>query len=395
MSVHILGAGAMGSLVAHELALGSRIAPILLLRTSARLDAYNQAGLAMSVLRQNGGELLASRVAIPALCRPPVDSQGRPQHIDHIVVATKAHAATAALKPYVKNLLSNSTVMLLQNGMGVAGEMQKELWPHRKNMPVFYQAISTHGAYKLSPTAVNHVGFGALTMARLPETETEGSKEKNTPRSLYARLGVSSDSAGSGTDSGSKSSSPSSESASGSVFSPECRSPLLIEALLQSGLNASCIPYRQFLLRQMEKLVANACINPLSAVLDCFNGDLLLAPKALPLMKRVVRECVDCFRAEYPDLAHIPDAATYLDKDRLLAAVLDLCRTTANNSSSMREDLRRLHRTEIDWINGYIVRLGYTHRIPTPTNRMLMELVQSKLAMERAKENMALARAKK
>lgn len=359
MSVHILGAGAMGSLVAHELALGTQLAPTLLLRNSGRLEAYNQAGLAISVLRPSGGELLASRVAIPALCRSPADSQGRPHRIDNLVVATKAHAAAAALKPYVKNLLSTSTVVLLQNGMGVAAEVQRLLWPQRRDMPAFYQAISTHGAYKLTPTTVNHVGLGGLAIARLPDAASSAGEGSVSTSSV------------------STSSSP------------------LVDALLQSGLNVTFLPYNSFLLRQMEKLVANACINPLSAILDCLNGDLLLAPKTLPLMKRVVRECVDCFRAEYPNLVQIPDAATYLDKDRLLAAVVDLCRTTANNSSSMREDLRRLHRTEIDWINGFIVRLGFAHRIPTPTNRMLMEMVQSKLAMERAKENIALARAKK
>lgn len=361
MSVHILGAGAMGSLVAHELALGTRLTPTLLLRNSARVDAYNQAGRAISVLRKNGGEVSASRVGIPALCRPPMDSHGNPQHIDHLVVATKAHAVTKALKPYVKHLLAASTVVLLQNGMGVAAEVQATLWPQKTDMPVFFQAISTHGAFKLTPTVVNHVGLGALTMARLPLAEP-----------------------GSGSAPG-----PDSH-----VLSCSADSSTLAQALVESSLNVSCVPYQPFLLRQMEKLVANACINPLSAVFDCLNGDLLLAPKTLPLMKRVVRECVDCFRAEYPELVHIPDASTYLDKDRLLAAVLDLCRVTGSNSSSMREDLRRLHRTEIDWINGYVVRLGYAHRIPTPTNRMLMELVQSKLAMERTKENLALQRAK-
>lgn len=360
----------MGSLVAHELALGSRLSPILLLRNSARVNAYNQTGLAISVLRKTGGEVSASRVEIPAFCRLPVGSGGHLQHIDHLVVATKAHAVTKALKPYVKHLLGTSTVVFLQNGMGVSAEVQKSLWPQKENMPMFYQAISTHGAYKLTPSTINHVGIGSLTMARLPTVSEENGSSIHLPQSP------------------SDSQPPDLAESSQTNASPS--QPPLVQALLESGLNALCVLFERFLLGQMEKLVANACINPLTAVLDCLNGDLLLAPKTIPLMKRVVRECVDCFRAEHPQLLHIPDAATYLDKDRLLSVVLDLCRATASNSSSMREDLRRLHRTEIDWINGYVVRLGYAHQVPTPTNRMLMELVQSKLTMERAKENMAL-----
>ena len=49
---------------------------------------------------------------------------------------------------------------------------------------------------------------------------------------------------------------------------------------------------------------------------------------------------------------------------------------TAANTSSMRSDVRQGRRTEIDYINGYLVRVGLRHGIATPVNRMLTERVR-------------------
>ena len=51
-------------------------------------------------------------------------------------------------------------------------------------------------------------------------------------------------------------------------------------------------------------------------------------------------------------------------------------RQTARNPSSMLQDVRAGRRTEIDWINGAIVRLAEKHHIPVPRHRQLVELVR-------------------
>jgi 2-dehydropantoate 2-reductase len=45
--------------------------------------------------------------------------------------------------------------------------------------------------------------------------------------------------------------------------------------------------------------------------------------------------------------------------------------------SSMWEDLDRRRTTEIDFLNGEIIRLGEKHSVPTPVNRKLVELVRA------------------
>lgn len=347
MSVHVLGAGAMGSLVAHELALGGKLAPTLLLKSKRRLEAFHQDGSKLSLLRPLGTESVSSKVEVKALYRPPVDKNGKPSPIENLIVATKTYTTVNAIKPYIESISNHTNVLILQNGMGMDSKLKKEFWSDPARAPRIYLAISTHGAYKTSPNTIHHVGLGSLTISQIPHGVPTERKAENVPELIGALLGA-------------------------------------------PALNASYKPYEEFLFVQMEKLVVNACINPLTAILDCFNGELLNGIQLVQLMKRVIKECVDCFRAEYPHLEDIPQSGTHLDYDRLLAIVMEVCKSTSQNSSSMREDVRSLNRTEIDSINGHIVSLGYKHKVPTPTNKMLLNLVNSKLSIERGRERMAL-----
>ena len=53
-----------------------------------------------------------------------------------------------------------------------------------------------------------------------------------------------------------------------------------------------------------------------------------------------------------------------------------VARKTAANTSSMRADVKAGRTTEIDFINGYLARLGHQHGIPVQVNQMLAEQVQ-------------------
>ena len=74
-----------------------------------------------------------------------------------------------------------------------------------------------------------------------------------------------------------------------------------------------------------------------------------------------------------------------LDPQETLAKVRASMRQTCGNTSSMLQDVRAGRRTEIDWINGAIVRLADRHGIDIPVNRQLVELVRFQLTCERGK----------
>lgn len=117
------------------------------------------------------------------------------------------------------------------------------------------------------------------------------------------------------------------------------------------------------------KLVVNAAINPLTALLRVPNGELLQRPTARLLMGELAREAAAVARAQGVSLPfEVPENA-----------VEEVARRTAANRSSMLQDVLRGAPTEIDAICGAIVHSGEETGVPTPLNRVMWQLVKALL----------------
>jgi 2-dehydropantoate 2-reductase len=114
------------------------------------------------------------------------------------------------------------------------------------------------------------------------------------------------------------------------------------------------------------KLVINTAINPLTALLRVPNGELLSRPTARNLLGVTARETAAVAVARGVRLPY-PDP---------VVAVETIARRTAGNHSSMLRDVMRGAPTEIDAINGAIVKAGEETKVPTPVNRTLWQLVK-------------------
>jgi 2-dehydropantoate 2-reductase len=119
------------------------------------------------------------------------------------------------------------------------------------------------------------------------------------------------------------------------------------------------------------KLVTNCAYNALSALTQLPYGRLVQGDGVVAAITDVVNECVA-----------VAGAAGVAVPADILKTVLDLSVTMAGQRSSTAQDLARGRPSEIDHLNGYIVRKGAALGIPTPANRMLHTLV--KLAEQRA-----------
>ncbi|MGD2252730.1 MAG: 2-dehydropantoate 2-reductase [Anaerolineales bacterium] len=118
------------------------------------------------------------------------------------------------------------------------------------------------------------------------------------------------------------------------------------------------------------KLAINAGINPLTALLRMPNGELLARPHTQALMKAAAEETALVAAAKGVKLPYAKPGA----------AVTEVARRTANNRSSMLQDVARNAPTEIDAICGAVVKEGERLGIPTPVNWTLWYLVRSILS---------------
>lgn len=114
------------------------------------------------------------------------------------------------------------------------------------------------------------------------------------------------------------------------------------------------------------KLVINAAINPLTALLGISNGELLTNSTARKLMPAAACEAAVVASA----------LGIRLPYDDPLAMVAAVARRTATNRSSMLQDVARGAPTEIDAINGAVARAGERVGVLTPVNRALWQLVK-------------------
>lgn len=114
-----------------------------------------------------------------------------------------------------------------------------------------------------------------------------------------------------------------------------------------------------------EKVTINAAINPLTALLNVPNGKLLELREARQLMRDLVVET-----------AKVAATEGYKFGFSLVERTEEVCRETANNISSMLQDIRAGKRTEIDAISGEILRRAQIASLPTPRTRVVWQLVK-------------------
>lgn len=116
------------------------------------------------------------------------------------------------------------------------------------------------------------------------------------------------------------------------------------------------------------KLVINAAINPITALLEITNGELLARPAARVLLASAAREAASVAIAQGVQLPY-PDP---------VVASETIAWRTSTNRSSMLQDVSRGAPTEIDAICGAIVGAGEQTGVPTPVSRTLWHLVKAK-----------------
>jgi 2-dehydropantoate 2-reductase len=121
------------------------------------------------------------------------------------------------------------------------------------------------------------------------------------------------------------------------------------------------------------KVLYNAALNPLGALLGVPYGRLADDPDTRPIMDEVIDEAFAVARACGVVLAW----ATAMEYRQVFYG--RLVPSTADHRSSMLQDLERARPTEIEAINGYVVRQGAARGVPAPVNATLARLVRARV----------------
>ena len=143
---------------------------------------------------------------------------------------------------------------------------------------------------------------------------------------------------------------------------PMCRR--LEEIFSEAGLDIRLDP--DIHRRIWSKVAFNAGMNAVSALAQGTPGTIGDSPGAQDLVNRVAREVAEVAAAQ----------GVEIDLNEVHNTIDYACKHHRDHKPSMQQDLAAGRRTEVDALNGAIVRLGASCGVPTPLNEMLETLVR-------------------
>jgi 2-dehydropantoate 2-reductase len=231
-----------------------------------------------------------------------------PEHLaqsELLLVTLKAWQVSGAVNALLPKLSPRCAILLLHNGMGTQDELNSSEQP-------ILQGITTHAARHDDNTII-HVAYGTTHIG---------------PTSFAAN-----------------------------------NLSHLAEVLHQALPDVAWHNY--IASASWKKLAVNCVVNPLTALYNCRNGDLVQH-----------REEVKTICCEVAQVMELEGHHTSFES--LLFYVEQVMNSTKDNISSMLQDIRAQRHTEIDYITGYLLHRARKHGIILPKNAELFDLIKKK-----------------
>jgi 2-dehydropantoate 2-reductase len=261
---------------------------------------------ALEALNREGARLVKADGAEVRVAVRATDNPADCKEAALALVLVKSWQTERAARQLSEALAENGLAVTLQNGMGNRETLSRSLGEARVAL-----GVTTYGATLLGPGLARAGGEGVLSLEGHPRAgEVEG-------------------------------------------------------LLREAGFRVDIVSDAKTLV--WGKLVINAAINPLTALLHVTNGALLERPAARLVMAALAREAAAVAAA----------CGVKLPFSDPVTAAEDVARRTAANRSSMFQDVKRGAPTEIDAICGAVVRVAQERGVPAPVNWTMWHLVSA------------------
>ncbi|MHA1215203.1 MAG: ketopantoate reductase family protein [Candidatus Hodarchaeales archaeon] len=227
-----------------------------------------------------------------------------------IFVTTKAYDNEIVAQSMYGKISSETPIFILQNGMG----NEKVFLKYFPENPIF-RAVTTEAAELIYPGIVNHVAFGK-TVFGVIEGHENG-------------------------------------------FSTKVQN-----IMSSSGFKVKKTPKIQ--LKMLQKLLTNAAICPLGAILHVPNGRILEKTSIKKIFNAIIDEGLAVATRILPEE----------DFSETRDFILNVIEKTKDNKCSMLQDIERKRRTEIEYLNGFIVRESHRFGLKAPINAAITDLIK-------------------
>lgn len=383
--IHILGMGNVGSFIAHALASRPSPPPITLMLQDS--DMYRQwlerkgaihvhsdgldsvkSGFDINVFkntswysmpqgRQNtsDGEKVDYRLLSRKL-RETNTSQVYSEHvednshIDCLIITCKAPQTVKAVLSVKHRLSPASTILFLQNAMGVLDEVNNQVFPFPESRPNYITGVFSHALARKGWFYVDHKGIGTTPLCPVPRSGclTSPRDERSDDWAVTTKYLI--------------------------------RTMNLAQQLVSTTETPVSL-----LQIQLEKLAMNAVVNSMTALVECYNGELLYNYSFTRVMRMILME-VSAVICSLPELRDIPGVEDRFSAERLRRLTVHMANRTSQNTSSMLQDMQSRRKLDVSYTNGYIVKRGEELGIKCALNYMIIHLLLGKHSVLRQRE---------
>ena len=119
------------------------------------------------------------------------------------------------------------------------------------------------------------------------------------------------------------------------------------------------------------KMLYNCTLNPLGAILNVTYGQLTENPYTLEIMNNIINEIFEVIEASpYQTLWQSPEEYKKIFYSKLVP-------DTYNHYSSTHQDIQKQIKTEIDSLNGKVIKLANEYKIDVSTNKLIFNLIKA------------------
>jgi len=241
-------------------------------------------------------------ITLPVRATADAGELGQP---DYVCICVKAYDTASAMEHVGVALTPHTSVVSIQNGLGNIEQIRNTF-----RGPLIC-GVTSHGSLTLGPGHIRHTGSGRTVLAALP---------------------------------------PHAEPAAARFA----------EVLSVAGMEADTCNTPNSML--WGKLIVNAAINPVTALADVPNGEILQREELRKQAFAAAMEA-EAVAQEFDIPLPYPHAAAEVER---------VCRATAGNLSSMLRDIRCGNQTEIEAITGSVVSYARARDVGAPVNTELL-----------------------
>ena len=331
--IHILGEDERSKFIAH--ALSGLYEQVDMLGWSSRPP--NRKYQYIQTNRPRPHRPTETRLVKMAEVTPPEETKDDTAHIDQLIVTGKGQDAVKALSSVKHRLSSDSTVCMLNDGMGYLEDVRRRVFTAPESRPDFLLGHLSHKLYyNRTYGSIHERSAGRLSVTRAPDDlELDAARRPRTMEREDAMISC------------------------------------LQEARLLQSFGTT---YDEWLIHKLPSVIFDTVVETLCVLFSTNYQGLLQNPPALRLMRELIEEIVEILM-NMPEIRGSSLFAGFAREQRLYRMMYGEIKAKSKAPSKLAIQVGKGRNADLRYYNGYFIRRAQKLGLDAPLNRMLNDAV--------------------